>query len=643
MIMKQFFNHALLGAIALTGAVCFSACSSDDIEESINPTFDPVTNTVKANFSLALTSKLNGNTSNTRMEDNVTQSSGNFNGIKNILLYPFDVTSGKIGSGAGHNPIGNKIALADITDNQLNATANSHFYHYIDVAIPTGTASLLFYGLSGATGNSNFETGVLTPTGFKETEGTTTKTNTSDIRFNLSQICSSAPDPTDATTVPGKIVNYLNAIAAASYTDTTDPSNPVTYKWSASAENSYLKNLYDDFVKLKAASSTNIKLVLEGLYNSLMNNTDGLSAAIISAIETNATATTAGEVPTKTLSSFALSSDIDNFPGSLNLPDGAIVIQWADPATAGDPKIASMVTEGDKQKAIAALDRYVYPPSLYYYGNSTLLVSSAKRDADYYKTTWDNDATTGVLSGYTDGVVATTTRDIAMKDQIQYGVGRMALSIKVGAATLKDKQGVDVTVADGGFPITGVLIGAQRNVKHDFTPEPGVAVSGKSYYSNEYTIYDNDVPSGSSTSASTVETPPVINNTLVLQSDASIGISIAIEFQNNTGVAFQGAEGTIPVGGKFYLVADLDPTQASGYDSGVEAVKNKVFIQDYVTNVNLTISANPNTAAEGNTPVHNKGLGAAYNTIPDLGSPALRFGFSVDLNWSAGLIFNQEI
>ena len=37
--MKKFFQFALLGAVALTGAV-FTACSSDDDLANVNPTFD---------------------------------------------------------------------------------------------------------------------------------------------------------------------------------------------------------------------------------------------------------------------------------------------------------------------------------------------------------------------------------------------------------------------------------------------------------------------------------------------------------------------------------------------------------------------------------------------------------------------------
>ena len=84
------------------------------------------------------------------------------------------------------------------------------------------------------------------------------------------------------------------------------------------------------------------------------------------------------------------------------------------------------------------------------------------------------------------------------------------------------------------------------------------------------------------------------------------------------------------------MVAKLDPTNNMGEvkqptQSG--SVKlTKVFQQDYTTVANLKIMENSDTN-------HDKGLGAAYNVIPDLRTPALSIGMSVDLNWQSGLTF----
>ena len=71
---------------------------------------------------------------------------------------------------------------------------------------------------------------------------------------------------------------------------------------------------------------------------------------------------------------------------------------------------------------------------------------------------------------------------------------------------------------------------------------------------------------------------------------------------------------------------------------------NQVFKQDYKTIVNFTIKAgkskNDTSFPSGGNAT---GLGTAYNTIPDLRTPQLELGLSVDLTWQAGLNFNINL
>ena len=102
-------------------------------------------------------------------------------------------------------------------------------------------------------------------------------------------------------------------------------------------------------------------------------------------------------------------------------------------------------------------------------------------------------------------------------------------------------------------------------------------------------------------------------------------VNIALEFEN-TGNDFCGVDhNVIPAGTKFYLVAKLVPgnaTQPTGENL------SQVFKQDYITTAKLTISE--------------KSLKSAYNVVPDLRSPKLEFGLSVDLHWRPGLTFEVE-
>ena len=70
--MKKYFNFALLSAIALTGTIGFTACSSTEeplaAGEEIqsvddNPTYDPVKGTVTSQFVLNIASDTNYSTS----------------------------------------------------------------------------------------------------------------------------------------------------------------------------------------------------------------------------------------------------------------------------------------------------------------------------------------------------------------------------------------------------------------------------------------------------------------------------------------------------------------------------------------------------------------------------------------------------
>lgn len=263
MIMKQFFNHAFLGAIALTGAVCFSACSSnDDLTEDINPTYDPVANTVKANFSLALTSQLGARTANTRMDEYQTQATGTFRGMKNINLIPFDcieeITKAKSRVSGSANVLSNVVIGS--TENHLNASPGSYNYHYLDVTVPVGTGSFLFYGLSQdaiepsnttATAAQKFANGILS-TG----EANFATGSPEDFHFDLVPINSSTSPDAQCTA----IINYLTAIAATNAGTSESPNY-----WSAT-EDVTLKDLYDKFVTLPAGSAESVRKTVSHLY-----------------------------------------------------------------------------------------------------------------------------------------------------------------------------------------------------------------------------------------------------------------------------------------------------------------------------------------------------------------------------------------
>ena len=212
-----------------------------------------------------------------------------------------------------------------------------------------------------------------------------------------------------------------------------------------------------------------------------------------------------------------------------------------------------------------------------------------------------------MLDNYTGGAaVGLATRSIALVNPINYAVARLDVKAKANQATLKDQINNDVAVGSN-FPVTGVLIGGQKQVDWEFKPVGGTA---------EKTIYDSQLAESFILSSSSTY-PEAFNHTLVLETAPDADIHVALEFQNNSGNAFRGYDGDlIPNGCKFYLVGKLE----------VDNTK-KVFEQDKITTASFNI----------------KSLKGAYNVVPDLRLPALELGLSVNLEWSAGESFDVNI
>lgn len=568
--------YALLGAIALTGAVSFSACSSSD-EIVDNPDYNPETNTVKTQFAISIPSNAAGKT---RMSEATVQGQESpvFRGIHNVVLIPFETTATSTSTRLSEN-----IELSDATIDQLSSN-NSKVYS--NVALKVGTGAFLFYGEAKPT---YADANNITPTE-KFTYGQISLPaltgNPSAFTFSLEPIHNSTTADAKAT----GLCAYLSSIA------TVDATN-----------NYVLFNYLKDLTSLKGGSSA---IVLEAVQR-LRNKVAAVAASdertsILAAIDNETYVTLTG-------TTLAFKDAYAGYPANINLPEGAASITWS--GTTASPAL-SLNAGGNT----AALTSYVYPPSLFYRANSLVKVSTSEQSSHYSeKESWT--AITNDL--YSTGTVEGTTRSVALVDQVQYAVGRMDLTVKAEEGTLLDRDGQTITVNSAGFPVSAVLIGSQKNVDFEFKPTG----------TDLYTIYDNAL-SGIAAKGGTAEGK---NHTLVFETDND-NVQIAIELTNNTGVDFKGANGVIPNGGKFYLIGTL--TIANGTQPTAGGI-NKVFLQDYITKVNLTIQKN--THNDTTNPNNDKGLGSAYNVLPDLQTPQLELGLSVNLSWEEGLTFNVNI
>jgi len=591
--MKKINNLAWMSAIALAGAMGFTACSSDDdTMENVNPSYDG--KSVKTQFAINIPAA-----SKTRMADATVQENGAFRGMQDVVLFS------SVGDPAKDGVSLKPVTLESTVISELEGTG-PYRKVYSNVEIPVGTDHFLFYGQATKGSLEDAENGVLTV-------ATGNATSVSNITAQLTQI-------NPETLSSDVLLGILNGILAVGYDNTA---------WSETQQVA-LKAAYSNFITLRAGSAYSILKAVERLYNNLKTikdvngNANLHAAAIITKIEESFTATEGTPVAGSVNYTLAYNTP-SSFPTDKGLPEGAAQLSFD-----ADTKEFAYAN----QAAIGSFNgidpmKICYPSSLYYTVKTTL------KATDNDNVVWPSnlDAWKDANNTYWDSwgdVVRPTTRTIALRNEINYGVARLKTNVKTvaNATTLEDnaaQQGgaaannkipVSRTVNQStvySFQVTGVLVGGQPTVVGwDFYPTNGA--------DRTYTVYDSEMNGTIYATASN----NAYNSTMVLDNKVASGnqenINIAIELLNNSGQDFYGYDGLVPAGGKFYMVAKLN------VDANSEEPK-RVFAQDYVTTANLTINSLQN----------------AYVTIPDLRSTKLQLGLAVDLTWQAGLTFNVTI
>lgn len=570
--MIKLDKFALMGAFVLTGALGFTACSSDDIADvEPNPTFDG--ESVKTQFAINIPYAKGG----TRMSDVTVQQNNNFRGMQDIYLVS---TTDRTATNFSYITGLSNITALD------GSGSNGNYKLYSNVNIPTGTKYFHFYGQALKNGTpTNMDNGVI------ETN-LTTAADRDAIEFKLRTINS---DNTTTTFSDGmeNMVDYLNSVATAFGTP-TDPSE--------------LKTLYDEFIKMKAASANSLLIAMQTLYDNLPSiGAENVKTAIVGEGQ-SVFKVTDGKLAWNTDNYAA------NFPENVGLPEGVAMVEW----NSGESKFVQPMPGGNSYKVDAA--KICYPAALYYYiGTNAKTYTSEYNSWPNSSAAWEGET----WSGWGDEVIA-TTRTVALEDNVQYAVGNLKTTVRCTAGSLPDnadelgKQGkVNYVPVGEGFPVTAIIVGGQPDkVGYDFT-------GGTTF---DYNIYDK-FPAN--TVAKNETTASNANYTLVLDNskdgNTNKTVYFALELTNNSGINFYGHDGLIANGMKFYLIGELDPANATF--SGTGAKPTNVFTKDYVTTANVSISS----------------LADAYVTIPDLRAERLSLGLSVDLTWQTGLEFDVEI
>lgn len=678
--MKKNFFYALMSAIALTGAIGFTACSSnDDVVVENNPTYDG--NNVRTDFAFSISSGKMGGTRMTAV--NTLQADNSFLGIKDMYLFPFSLgktgdvlnvpannTSTNISNGTGKNfPLGSLTGISD--------TQSSKVY---SLQLPVGTDNFLFYGTV-----DNSSVTELTKRGALTSTLTNTTGNTDDISFSLVPISANLGDD------KAKLEAYLSTIAKAHIGDTGSETWWYNTPTTAQTDGAYttLATLYTNFTTINDARAGSAEAILRtvlDLYRTakgviMQGNAETspvyqIANAICTAITTGdgttgcykVTITETEPVSPATIAPetwTAVWSGLTNttFPHNLKLPMGAAQLEYNTTSHTfsykTSPNYAIETATG------VALGSITYPAELIYFDNSPLRATDKYKTVDNYPKTvadWDKGPSVegGFSSDWSGTRVEPSTRAVAMQNNVNYGVALLQTQIQMAAgiaSNMEDNMQALYPLAtenqkniDGTkFEVTGILIGGQpKSVGWDMT-NPGLKeLTGENSNGREVfdqVIYDQDIPF---TTAIPVATSTTENNysapnyTLVLDNYTSGGtqkpVRFALELVNGSGKDFYGKDGMIPAGHTFYLCGELNPSGASytpasrgsGTDYRVtQEATPRVFVQDYKTIANITIS--------------DDALQKAYSSIPDLRATEVLFGLSVDLKWEAGITFNVEL
>jgi len=479
-----------------------------------------------------------------------------FRGLDNVTFLAF-----KSVPDATMTPLAMISNLSAIVPSELNDVPETNYYVYNEVMLPEDTKQLLGYAKAiDRQANEALTThadwhhyGSLLAQGLTTEEGRVLD----DIRFDLRSINTNS-ESCAGSVVGQRLLQLLTTLAEAQC-NAPAPDD----RWSTSR--GYISTLYNQFISLRTSSSLAVQAMLSQLYVSLSDiNSLSSGYALAQHLRTliaNACATT----PAADSKKLTLADDYQGYPADVNLPEGAARCVWD-----GKTFIDANQAYG-KGLSVERTDNYVYPAALWYFANTPIVASDSVESGQYADETSWSRVITKLYEGAANKVTK-STRSVAMVNQLQYAVGRIDTRVKMKKGSFYDAAGKQVDVTKG-FTLKGMLFGGQRQADYRFRP----VVTAPAY-----TLYDTSL------TGDYILRPGVttgVNYTLGLETPSNVTTYMALELVNN-GEDFLGADGTIPAGGTFYLVAELDPQSATNYKGGS---LDCVFKQDYATKLMVTI------------------------------------------------------
>lgn len=642
--MKKLFFF--LSAIALLGLT--AACVE---QAEVNPNFDPASNSVKTAFTINVATQVQ-----TKASDATAQVNGKFRGMDDMKLF---VVKDNPSSENAEFMKEYRYDLGTLGVDEITASQSSKFY---DITIPTGVNNMVFY--AKATDNKEPREGkIYYSVGVKKDETHfdiwpvlgTEYVEGEGVNVNLDGF-------TDGASTLGDILNVIiNTDGWAAF--------------AAEDEDNVLSQIYQNMVGIGDAENTNgsgfaVQGMIQDIYDACQGVINGKyppmasdeSKALAADIVDNILALPFIDVTDN--NEVTLKNGLVDFPCNLGLPSG--VAQLGYNPNKGFYYLGTEDGTDLMGAGSATLpEKIAYPVELCYWVSSPLRVNEAEvAESDYPSTvtTWAADNWGGTWEK--NGTVKASTHSVALQNNIQYGTALLKTSIKFDEATLRDnrkaimeerkmnEEDMEITLGkDSYFTLSGILVGGQPN-KVSWTWAP----QGQTDFS--YVIYDNflengkpvDLPTDTKTTVGPFNTLVFDNLKFGADTKDQEPIYIALELQNHAGVDFWGRDNIVRDGATFYLLAELD---VNGQDVDVTKVKYPVntdgnglrfppfnedgsnkeviraFMQDFATDVTVTIGPDA--------------LKNAYSTVPDLREVEMCFGLSVDLEWSAGPVFDLKL
>ena len=695
--MKRNRFLVMMSIAGLSLSAMFTACSSgSDAEDMTNVVYNEEGKAgVMPEFVISLPRNVVGGT---RMEGNIVQNLGTsdqFRGIDNIRLIPFTAA-----------PTSSSTKLADIirlsSINALEKPGSVNYKVYADQFVPVGTKNFLFYGKAVdkyvdqalTSMNDKFKYGILKYNGLTESEFT----NAGSVNFSLEQINTSTEQQQNDP-VGRAIIQLMSQLANVTVSGVAAPENA----WSTTTH-TVLAALYKNFIGTTVYSSNCLALILDKIYFGLdhVGNSDParpLANKIRSLIQD---ACVSGYEPIAN-TPVQLKSDYTGYPANVGLPDGAARCRWNASGLQANMFVdmTANYTLGFKVKPTD----YCYPAALWYFVSTPVRTSANIESVNYSdETSWENVISN--IYAPANNEVVTGTRSVALVDPVQYAVGRLETRVQFeSGGTIYDGEGKEVDFSDG-YTLKGLLLGGQNSVNYAFestgnenfciydrvmaasniTFKPGVPTTTPNHTlaletktnqkifaalelvnnGQAFKGADGTIPAGGVFYMTVSLDPTKASNystTLnkIIMKDHVTKLTVTIK--KGSTFADRGINGNTPDGvpDKYVLDGTGVPT---GVDADGDGIKDPYDIDGdgtddtFITDpahggpgwdtdgdgeVDIPVLPDPLTGKYPSSPTIPDGLGNATNGVPDLSSPGIELGTSVNLEWQKGLELNPSI